>query len=124
VSRASLFNVVGLLAAVAGILIELAGGVDFPAVPPGLVILLATIAVVVLARRWWWSALVGVIAPAVMLVGGFVAEPGILPLLREPEETLPFTGAVVQLAGLVLAIAAGLVAVATAWGRSRARSRL
>jgi hypothetical protein len=121
VSRFSLLNAAGLLAAVVGILLELAGGVDFPAVPPGLVILLAALAVVVLAHRWWWSTLLGWIAPAVMLVGGFLADPGILPLLREPGEVLSFTGAVVQLAGLVLAIITGLAATA-ARARSRVRS--
>ena len=112
----SQLNVAGLMTVVVGILMPVPGGVGYPTVPPGLVVLPAALAVAALARRCW-GTLPGPIAPVVMLAGEFRAEAGILRLLRGPNKALRFTGAMATPGGRSLAMVTGLTATAAARAR-------
>jgi hypothetical protein len=50
----TMLNVIGLVVAAAGIMIQYVSGVDYPTVPPGAIILL-TAAAVVAFGPWRWS---------------------------------------------------------------------
>jgi hypothetical protein len=108
-TSAARVNVAGMLAAAAGILIQIATGVDYPTVPPGPIILVAAAAIVGLAR-WRWASIVGVVVPAFLLVGGTIASFARDDLwdLGEPGQ---FAGLVLQAAGVLLALASGIRAL-------------
>jgi hypothetical protein len=108
-SNASRLNVAGMLVAVAGIVIQIATGVDYPAIPPGPIILLAASAIVALGR-WRWAPIVGVIVPAFLLVGGAIA--GVLnDDLWDPGEPGQFLGLTVQAVGVIAALIGGIRAL-------------
>lgn len=65
-------NVAGLSVAAVAIVIQIVGGIDYPAVPPGLVLLVVTAGLVAFTR-WPWVPYVGVVVPLFLLVGGAVA---------------------------------------------------
>jgi hypothetical protein len=98
-------NATGLVVAAVGIVIPIIGGIDFPVVPPGLVIVVVAAALVASAR-WRWVPFVGVVVPLFLLVGGTISIPG----EDEPHRTdvVGLTGTVVQAIGLVVALIAGL----------------
>jgi hypothetical protein len=109
-SAAGKLNVAGLVAAAAGIVIQIASGADYPTVPPGLIILLTAAGLVALGARWGWTTIVGVVVPTFLLVGGVVA-PQAREQLGDPGEVGVFVGTVVQLLAMAVALVAGLVAV-------------
>jgi hypothetical protein len=109
---AAKLNVAGLVVAAAGIMIQYVSGVDFPTIPPGPIILLAAAAVVAFGP-WRWSPVVGLVAALFLLIGGAIATivgNGFDETLGDPGEIGGFAGAVVQIMGLVTALAAGIVA--------------
>jgi hypothetical protein len=109
---AAKLNVAGLVVAAAGIMIQYVSGVDFPTIPPGPIILLAAAAVVAFGP-WRWSPVVGLVAALFLLIGGAIATivgNGFNETLGDPGEIGGFAGAVVQIMGLVTALAAGIVA--------------
>lgn len=113
-SAAGKLNVAGLVVAAAGIVIQIASGADYPTVPRGLIIFLAAAALVALATRWGWTSVVGVIAPAFLLVGAAIApktrdHPG------DPSRMGVLVGTVGQLLALVVALIAGVVATRQAY---------
>jgi hypothetical protein len=55
-------NVTGLLVAAVGIVIQIIGGIDYPVVPLGLVIVVVAAALVASAR-WWSVPYVGIVVP-------------------------------------------------------------
>lgn len=67
-------NVAALLVFAVTIPLQIAGGVDYPTIPTGLVITIAVLAVITLGARWWWTALFGVIWPAFLTVGAIGAD--------------------------------------------------
>jgi hypothetical protein len=104
--------VVGLVVAAAGIMIQYVSGVDYPPIPPGAIILLAAAAVVAFGR-WRWSRAVGLVAALFLSLGGAIATiagNGFSETLGDPGEVGGFAGAVVQIAGLAIALTAGFVA--------------
>jgi hypothetical protein len=109
-SGASRLNIGGMLIALAGIVIQIATGVDYPTIPPGPIILLAAIAIVAFVRSRW-SSIVGVIVPAFLLVGGVIAAFGRDDLwdLGEPGQ---FFGLVVQAVGVIAGLVGGMRALA------------
>ena len=119
VSAAGKLNVAGLVAAAAGIVIQIASGADYPTVPPGLIILLAAVGLVALGARWRWTTIVGVVVPAFLLVGAVVASQA-RDQLGDPGQVGVFVGTVVQLLAMAVALVAGLAA---AWQRYRHRIR-
>jgi hypothetical protein len=102
-------NITGLLLAAAGIVIQIISGVHYPKVPPGLIMLLVAAGLVAFAR-WPWGTVVGVIVPLFLLIGGVISETGRHDITT-PGHVGAFTGTLVQAAGVVLALAAGLAAL-------------
>ncbi len=111
-------TIFGLIAAAAGILIQVVSGVDeYPAIPPGLLLLLLVAALVAVGSRWWWTPLLGALVAAFILFGAY-ATAGTAERLAQPERLGAFAGTVVQLLGLATAAIAGTVATVRN-GRSR-----
>ena len=118
-SPAAKLNATGLLVAAAGLMIQYFSGVDFPTIPPGPIILTVAAAVVVFGR-WRRSTVVGLVAALFVSVGGVIATiagNGFSETLGDPGDVGAFTGALIQIAGLLIAVPAGLVAA-----RRRSRS--
>jgi peptidoglycan/LPS O-acetylase OafA/YrhL len=104
--------VVGLVVAAAGIMIQYVSGIDYPTIPPGPVILLAAAAVVAFGP-WRWSPVVGLISAVFLSIGGAIATiagNGYSETLGNPSEVGGFVGAAIQIAGLAIALPAGIVA--------------
>jgi hypothetical protein len=100
-----------LVVAAAGIVIQIAGGHDYPVVPPGLVILVAAAGVV-----WFgssrWVPLVAVVVGLFMVLGLFAADQA--PRLVDPDTALDTIGLWIQLLAVAAAIGAGVLAFADA----------
>lgn len=92
-----------LAVAAVAIPVQIAGGMDYPVVPPGLIILAVAAAVAVFARPRWALVIPAVVAA--FLTVGAVVTPNVRDALGEPGETVAFAGTLVQVAGLL----AGLV---------------
>lgn len=110
------------LVAAVGIMIQYFADVPgYPTVPPGPIILAAVgLAVLLLSPRWRWVLVLGLVAPAFITVGG-VVEGSSWDRLADPGAFGPFLGTAVQWIGLLVAVAAGAVAL-TRTARSRART--
>jgi len=113
-SAAAKLNATGLVVAAAGILIQYFSGVEgFPTIPPGPIILLVAASLVAFGP-WGWTPVLGVIASLFLIVGGVIATMaggGLGPQLSDPTAVGGFAGAVIQIAGLLLALVAGIFAV-------------
>jgi hypothetical protein len=104
--------VVGLVVAAAGIMIQYVSGIDYPTIPPGPVILLAAAAVVAFGP-WRWSPAVGLLAAVFLSIGGAIATiagNGYSETLGNRSDVGGFVGAAIQIAGLAIALPAGIVA--------------
>jgi len=104
--------VVGLVVAAAGMLVQYASGVDYPTIPPGPIISLAAAALVAFGP-WRWAPVVGLAVAAFISIGGAIATiagNGFTPQLSDPGAVGGFAGTLVQIAGLLIALAAGVVA--------------
>jgi hypothetical protein len=106
----------GMAAVAVGIMVQILAGVDFPVVPPGLVVTVVAAAVVVLVRRRWAPA-VGLLVAVWLIIGLFVS--GTTPRLVDPSPAAALAGLWIQVAGLVMAG----VAAAAAWWRESRKSR-
>lgn len=100
-------TITGLVVAPLGIGILILSGVDFPPVPPGVVIPLSGAALVAALRRWWSPAL-GAAVAAFLLVG-LLATGLAIEGLYDPSDTGVFIGTTVLFLGLVMALVAGIV---------------
>jgi hypothetical protein len=116
----TLWNVAGLAMAALGIVIQIIGGVDYPTVPPGLIILVVAAGMVLFAR-WRWMLYAGVVVPLFLLVGGLIAPTG-RHNIADPGHVGPFVGTAVQMIGVVLALVAGVLAVRVSRTRHEALS--
>jgi len=119
VSDMTNLNAIGFLVAAAGIVIQIIGSIDYPAVPPGLVILVVAAGLVTFAR-WSWVPFVGVVVPLFLLVGGTIA----IANEDEPDRTdvVGLSGTAVQALGLVVALIAGLQVVRLMRSRREGRA--
>lgn len=113
-SKARRWAGVSLVLAAAGIVVQITGGAKYPAVPPGLLILVAAAALVLLAP-WRWALVLAAAATAFISVGGVLA-PSFRQQLGAPGETVTFVGSVTQAVGLVLALVFCAVAIREAFG--------
>jgi hypothetical protein len=112
----------GLIIGAAGIAVLWAAGVEFPvAVPPGIVILLAG-AIFVSVARWRWAPAVGVLLGLFVAVGWAISPTG-WPNLTGQHGAGVAAGQAIQLAGVLIAIAAGVVAVRRAGSSGRPAPR-
>ena len=106
--RAIQLTVAALLVAAAGFVIQIVSGVDVPTVPPGLLILLVVAALVAFGP-WRWLPVVGAAVGLFLLVGFFAS--GAVGSLLEPSQLGVFVGAWIQFLAVIIAVAAGIVAI-------------
>ena len=99
----------GLILAAIGIVLQIAGGADYPVVPPGLIILVVA-ALLALFAPWGWAVLLAAVATLFLSVGGVIA-PNLREQISDPGAFLTFLGSLVQAAGLVVALAGFAVIV-------------
>lgn len=109
ISTATAVAVAAMIVAIIGIVIQIAAGVDYPAVPPGPILLAVAALLAVFVRRLWAH----LVAPAValfLLVGGLISPTG-RHNLTDPGNAGQFIGTAAQLAGVVVTLVAGLLAL-------------
>lgn len=116
-TAARTLTIASLVVAPLGIGILILSGVDFPPVPPGVVIPLVGAALVAALRRWWSPAL-GAAVAAFLLVGLLVTGLAIQGLY-DPSDVGVFVGTAVLFLGLIVALVSGIVA--TVLGRTARR---
>ncbi|GAB3405083.1 hypothetical protein [Flindersiella endophytica] len=108
-SKPTVAALAGLLAGAAGISVLWASGVEFPIYPPpGILILLAGCLFVGLAT-WRWAPAVGAALGLFVLVGFLISPTGIGNLLGNDGAAVA-TGQGIQVAGVLVALVAGLLA--------------
>lgn len=108
---ARLVTVAGLVAGAAGILIQRASGVAMPAVPPGLVLLLAAALLIAFTRLRWAAALGALIAvPEIAAI-----TIGQLDAMADAGALGVFLGTWVRAVGVVAALVAGVAATVSAY---------
>ncbi|MBA2783082.1 MAG: hypothetical protein H0T74_09195 [Rubrobacteraceae bacterium] len=100
-------TVAALLVATAGIVIQFVSGVDFPTVPPGLIILLVAAGLVAFGP-WRGTPVVGVVVGLFLLVGFFAS--GQIRALLDPGWFGRFVGVWVLFLSVITAGVAGAVA--------------
>jgi hypothetical protein len=110
-STATKINAAAMVAAIVGIAIQIAAGVDYPTIPPGPIILGVAVALVLFAP-WPWVPYIGVVVPLFLHVGGIIAaianeDNG----LRDPGDTAAFGGSVLQVVAVLVALVAGVQAL-------------
>lgn len=107
-------TVAGLVAVSAGILIRIAVGIDdFPRIPPGAVISLVVAALVALVTRWWWMPIVRPVWALFLPIGAFVTSGSrdrMIDRLAEPGVFGEFSGTLVMVPGILIALVAGIAA--------------
>jgi hypothetical protein len=106
----------GLLIAAVSIPIQIAGGADYPVVPPGLLILAAAAALVLFAP-WRWTLILAALATLFIGIGGTVA-PNFRHQLSTPGDTVTFAGSITQAIGLVIALAFFVLVLIEAFRRT------
>jgi hypothetical protein len=116
-SRPARTEAAALAVAAASIIIQIIGGVNYPAVPPGLIILLA--AALVAFLPWRWAPVFGVLAGAFLVIGAIAAANARYDLTH-PGHPGAFIGTWIQLIAVVVAVVAGVMALAV---RSRRLAR-
>lgn len=99
---------VALAVAAAGIVVQILSGTDYPAVPPG-VIILAVPAVLVWFGPWRWTPIVGSLAALSQLIGLFAAGQGGRLLTFDPVGDS--IGLWIQLIAVSVATVSGVAAV-------------
>jgi hypothetical protein len=102
----------GLVIAALSIPVQIAGGADYPTVPPGLVILLAAAALVLFVPRWW-GLIPATVVTAFISFGGVVA-PNFRHQLADPGASVTFAGSLLQVVGLVVALVSCAAAIVEA----------
>lgn len=102
-------TVAALLVAAAGLVVQLFSGIDFPTIPPGLVILLAAAGLVAFGP-WRWAPIAGTILGIWLLVG--LSLSGEAGRLLDPSGFGGFAGLWIQTLAIIVAIVAGIVATA------------
>jgi len=117
-SPAGKLTVAALVVAGAGIVIQIVAGVDFPTIPPGLIILLVAAGLVAFGP-WRWAPIVGAAVGLSQVIGLFLADQA-----DRLFDSSPLGGAVglwIQLLAVIVALFAGIVATTQNY-RDRTRS--
>jgi hypothetical protein len=108
-STATKVNAFAMIVAIVAIVWQIAAGVDYPPVPPGIIIL-AVGAAVVLFVRAPWARIVGIAVPLFLAIGATVAT--IVDddnALRHVDDASAFAATVLQLVAVAVALVAGVV---------------
>ena len=103
-----------LLVAAAGIGVQIAGGADYPAAPPG-AILLVVAAAIVWFGRWRWAPAAAVAVGVFLVVGLFAADQA--SRLVEVDTALDTLGLWIQMVAVVVALTAGALSLRRPAGR-------
>jgi hypothetical protein len=106
-SLAGKLTVAALLVAAAGIVIQIVSGVDFPTVPPGLIILLVAAGLVAFGP-WRWIPAVGAFVGLFLFVGFFAS--GTAGRLLDPIQFGQFVGVWVLFLAAIVAVIVGTTA--------------
>lgn len=109
-----------LILAGAGIVVQILGGADYPPIPPGLVILLVAAALMWFVSKTWAVA-VATIATTFITVGGVIA-PNLREQLSDLDATLTFIGSLVQVVGLLGALAFSAMSLRARFSTREART--
>jgi hypothetical protein len=113
----------GLLVGALGISILWAAGVDFPvAIPPGIVILL-TGSLIVAFGPWRWAPAVGALMGLFVFIGFLISPTGRPNLLGENGTSVAI-GQGIQVAGVLMALIAGVMATRANYSKPAKRSEL
>ena len=100
-------NAAAMVVAMVAIVWQIAAGVDYPPVPPGLIVLAVAVAVVLRVQARW-ARIVGIGVPLFLAVGGMIANDD--NALRHPSDAWPFVATVLQLTAVGVALVAGVLA--------------
>ena len=114
----------GLWIVAFGILVQAATGAknySTDKVPPGIPILVVAGLIVYFTSRWAWTILLGLFLAILISIGVFTTA-GTAYRLNHPQDIGPLIGTLVQLAGLVFALIAGIAATVRVFRRNRGRS--
>jgi hypothetical protein len=104
-----------------GIVVQIIGGVNYPAVPPGLIIVLGAAALVAFLP-WRWAPLIGILAGGFMVFGGAAASQGRYDLTH-PGHLGAFTGTWIEIIAAAVAVIAGVTALLTRRHRQARRGQ-
>ena len=99
-----------LAVAGAGIIVQIIAGVNYPAVPPGLIILLAAAAIVWFVP-WQWTPMIGAVCGGFLVFGGFAAAQGRYDLSHPGTHPGAFAGTLLQMIAMAVAVVAGVLAL-------------
>lgn len=102
---------VAFAVAAIGIPLQILGGVDYPVVRPGLIMLVVAAATVAFVR-WRWMPAVALVVTAFMLFGFFGPYlDQTMDRLAAPSDVATWAGTLIQLVGCVVSLFAGLFAL-------------
>ncbi len=108
-STAKRINIGALLVAAAGVFVIFLSAPDlFPAVPPGVLILIAVAGIVAFVSGRW-TPIIGVLIPLMIAIGG-IASGTTIDIVRGEENAGAIIGTAIQYPALITAIAAGTIA--------------
>ena len=110
--------IAALLVSLVGMIVQIASGVRYGTVPPGIVIVVV-LALLLAVVPWPPVRILGVVVPAFILLGGFTSHNG-RTSLDHPGHVGAFAGTIVQLAALAVAVLAGIAALVE-WRAARRR---
>ncbi|HEV7979541.1 hypothetical protein [Amycolatopsis sp.] len=111
---------IALVAAGLGIIVQILGGAEeYPDIPPGAITLVVA-GLAVFAWRSRWSPAIAVIVAGFILIGAFLTG-GTGDRLSAPGNLGQFLGTVLQMAGVVVALGAGIAGLVKAGARPRVR---
>jgi hypothetical protein len=113
-SRLRSLTIVGLVVGAIGIGILWASGVEFPIYPPPGIVILGVGAVVVALVRKWWAPAIGAFLGLFVTVGFLISPTGISNLTGEEGASVA-VGQAIQVAGVVTALIAGVLATRSAY---------
>jgi hypothetical protein len=117
---ARVWTIAGLLTGAAGLVLQQAGGVVMPTVPPGLIFLVVA-AGLMAVKRWKWAAIAAILAAGAEIAGFFGS--GNAARLTGLDQFGAFTGSWIRLAGIVVALIAGVAATRAAYQGRPSASR-
>jgi hypothetical protein len=108
-SRPTRAEVTALVVVGVAIVVQIIAGANYPAVPPGLIIVLVA-AALVLFLPWRWAPLIGVLVGGFLFVGGVKAAGSRYDLTHTGHPGV-FVGTWIELLALAVAVIAGIAAL-------------
>jgi uncharacterized membrane protein YraQ (UPF0718 family) len=106
-ARWAIVTGISFVVAAIGIVVQWKSGVGNAKVPVGAFIL-AALAILTWLRLWRWTPVVGAVFCVFILVVAFIIG-GVIARLSHPDHLGPFVGTLLQMVGLLVAIATGIL---------------